>query len=264
MSEKNNKLKNNIYTFEQLNEIKNTMQVLDMYVEEIDTNFNLIGYIGNNVKAFMPREEFSSVVNDEGLVDEKYIVNKKSKKFPVCIKDVIQNSDGSLEIIASKKILELKVRKWMYMHLKPGVKLKGVVVNLLDYGAFADVGGGVTGLIKLSDISNSPIKHPSEILKIGQRINVVVKKYDRDTGKIELSYKEQLGTFEQNVKKIKEGDIVEGVVKNRIKTGVFVELKPGLVGLAEHVSGIEYGQKVLVSIKKISLEKKKIKLIIIG
>ena len=93
---------------------------------------------------------------------------------------------------------------------------------------------------------------------------VVVKKYDRDTGRIELSYKELLGSFEENVKKFKEGDIVEGVVRNRIKTGVFVELMPNIIGIAEHVNGIEYGQKVLVSIKKINLERKKIKLIIIG
>ena len=150
------------------------------------------------------------------------------------------------------------------MHLKPGVKLKGIVVNLLDYGAFVDVGGGVTGLIKLSDVSDIPLKHPNEVLRIGQRINVIVKKYDRDTGKIELSYKEQLGTFEQNVKKLKEGDIVEGIVKNRIKTGIFIELKPNLIGLAEHINGLEYGQKVLVSIKRINIEKKKIKLIVIG
>lgn len=256
--------KKSTYTLEQLNNIKNTMQVLDMYIEEIDINYNLIGYVGNNIKALMPREEFSSVVNDEGLVDEKHIINKKNKKIPVCIKEIIESADGKFEIICSKKILELKVRKWMYMHLKPGVKLKGKVVSIVDYGAFVDVGGGVMGLIKLSDISNSPLRNPNEILKVGQRINVIVKKYDRDTGKIELSYKEQLGNFEQNVKKIKEGDILEGTVKNRIKTGVFVEIKPGLVGLAEHVNGIEYGQKVLVSVKKISIEKEKIKLVIIG
>ena len=68
----------------------------------------------------------------------------------------------------------------------------------------------------------------------------------------------------EQVLKIKEGDIVEGIVRNRIKTGVFIELKNNLVGLAEHVNGIEYGQKVLVSIKRINVEKKKIKLIIIG
>ena len=97
-----------------------------------------------------------------------------------------------------------------------------------------------------------------------QQFLQIVKKYDRDTGRIELSYKELLGTFEENVKEFKEGDIVEGVVRNRIKTGVFVELKPNVIGIAEHVNGIEPGQKVLVSIRKINLERKKIKLIIIG
>lgn len=252
-----------VYTLEQLEEIKKTLKVVDMKVEEVDSTLNLVGYIGNNIKSFMPREEVSSIVGEDGQVEERHVTNKVGKVIPVCIKDIISKDDG-IELVVSKKMVELKVRKWMYMHLKAGVKLKGIVVNLLDYGAFVDVGGGVIGLIKLQDISTSPIKHPSEILKVGQRINVIVKKYDRDTGKIELSYKEQLGTFEQNVKGLKEGDIVEGIVKNRIKTGIFIELKPNLVGMAEHVSGIEYGQKVLVSIKKISLEKKKIKLIVIG
>ena len=61
--------------------------------------------------------------------------------------------------------------------------------------------------------------------------------------------------------KLKEGDIVEGIVRNRLKTGVFVELKPNVIGIADHVNGIEANQKVLVSIRKINLEKKKIKLI---
>lgn len=259
-----NKVKKINYTLEQLEEIKKNMQVLDMYIEESDVNLNLLGYIGNDIKALMPREEVSSIVGEDGLVEEKYIVNKVGKSIPVCIKDIINSDDGKIEVILSKKILELKVRRWMYMHLKPGIKLKGIVVNLLEYGAFVDVGGGVTGLIKLQDLSENRVRHPNEILRIGQRINVIVKKFDRDTGKIELSYKEQLGIFEQNVKKLKEGDIVEGIVKNRIKTGIFIELKPNLIGLAEHVNGLEYGQKVLVSIKKISMENKKIKLIVIG
>ena len=150
------------------------------------------------------------------------------------------------------------------MHLKPGMKLRGVVVSTTEYAAFVDVGGAVTGILKVQDMSDIMLQHASDMFKVGQRIEVIVKKYDRDTGRIELSYKELLGTFEENVKKIKEGDIVEGIVRNRIKTGVFIELKNNLVGLAEHVNGIEYGQKVLVSIKRINVEKKKIKLIIIG
>ena len=234
-----------------------------MYVEEIDESFNMIGIVGNNIKAIMPRDEASSIVGEDGLVEEKHIINKKGKVLHTCIKEIVQNGDN-IELILSKKILELKVRRWMYMHLKPGMKLKGVVVSTTEYAAFVDVGGGVTGILKLQDMTDLVLQHASDMFKIGQRIEVIVKKYDRDTGRIELSYKEFLGTFEENVKNLKEGDIVEGIIRNRIKTGVFVELKPNLVGLAEHVNGIEYGQKVLVSIKRINIEKKKIKLIIIG
>lgn len=250
-------------SLEELQNIKENQQVLDMYIEEIDENLNMIGKIGKNVKAIIPRGEASSVVGEDGLVEEKFIVNKVGKVLPVCIKEIVQNNDG-IELIMSKRLLELKVRKWMYMHLKPGVKLRGIVVGLKDYAAFVDVGGGVTGILKLHDMSDSILTNASDMFKLGQRINVVVKKYDRDTGRIELTYKELLGTFEENVKEFKEGDIVEGIVRNRIKSGVFVELKPNVIGIAEHVNGIESNQKVLVSIKKINLEKKKIKLVIIG
>ncbi len=269
MEKKRTNLKNNgkkrmpKLTLENLKNIKETQQVLDMYIEDVDENLNMIGKVGKDVKAMIPRDEASSVVGDDGLVEERFIINKKGKVLPVCIKEIIEN-DGAVELVMSKKILELKVRKWMYMHLKPGVKLRGIVVGLKDYGAFVDVGGGVTGILKLQDMSDSVLTNAADMFKLGQRIEVVVKKYDRDTGRIELSYKELLGSFEENVKEFKEGDIVEGIVRNRIKSGVFVELKPNVVGIAEHVNGIENNQKVLVSIKKINLEKKKIKLIIIG
>lgn len=251
------------YSLKQLEEIKNKQEVVDMYVTDIDDSYNMIGIIGKGIKAIIPRDESSSIVGDDGLVDEKHIINKKGKILHVCIKDIINNNDN-VELIVSKKILELKVRKWMYMHLKPGMRLKGVVVSTNDYAAFVDVGGGVTGILKLENISDILIQKASDVLHIGQRINVIVKKFDRDTGRIELTYKEILGTFEDNISKFKEGDIVDGIIRNRIKTGIFVEIAPNVVGLAEHVNGLEYGQKVLVSIRRIIPEKKKVKLVIIG
>ncbi len=246
-----------------LQEIKDTQQVLDMYIEDIDESLNMIGKVGKNIRAIIPRDEASSVVGDDGLVEERFILNKKGKVIPVCIKEILKDENG-FELIMSKKILELKVRRWMYKYLKPGMKLKGVVAGLKDYAAFVDVGGGVTGILKLHDMSDSMLNSASDMFKVGQRIDVIVKKYDRDTGRIELSYKELLGTFEDNIKKFKEGDIVEGIVRNSIKTGVFVEIAPNILGIADHVNGIEYDQKVLVSIKRINLERKKVKLIIIG
>ena len=251
------------YSLKQLEEIKQRQQVIDMYVTDIDESFNLIGKVGKDINAMIPREESSSIVGDDGFVEEKHIINKKGKVLHVCIKEIICN-ENNIELIVSKKILEIKVRKWMYMHLKPGMKLRGVVVSTNDYAAFVDVGGGVTGILKLENISDILIQKSSDVLHVGQRINVIVKKYDKDTGRIELSYKETLGTFEDNISKFKEGDIVEGIIRNRIKSGIFVEIAPNVVGLAEHVNGIEYGQKVLVSIKRIIPEKKKIKLVIIG
>lgn len=256
-----NKLK---YSLSNVKKIFEDEQVVDMYVKDIDDNLNMIGIVGDNIKCILPRNEASSIVSDDGLVDEKHIINKKGKVLHVCIKEIIEKEDGTFELIMSKKKLELKVRRWMYMHLQNGMKLKGVVVSTNDYAAFVDVGGGVIGILKIEDITDTIIKHTSDMLKVGQRIQVIVKKYDRDTGRIELSYKEQLGTFEDNVKKFKEGDIVEGVIRGSIRSGIFVEIAPNLVGMAEHVNGLEYGQKVLVSIKRIIPEKKKIKLIIIG
>ena len=260
---KKTKKKEKNYSIKQLEKIKKEQLVIDMYVEEADESLNMVGVVGSNIKAIIPRDEASSIVGDDGLVEEKHIINKKGKVLHTCIKDIIKIEDR-VELVLSKKMLELKVRKWMYMHLKEGMKLKGVVVSTTEYAAFVDVGGGVTGILKVQDMTDLILQHTNDMFKPGQRIEVIVKKYDRDTGRIELSYKELLGTFEENVKNLKEGDIVEGVIRNRIKSGVFVELKPNLVGLAEHVNGIEYGQKVLVSIKKINVEKKKIKLIIIG
>lgn len=248
----------------ELEQVKKDEQVIEMYVQTVDDSFNMIGYIGNKIKAVLPREEASSISGEDGLVDTKHIINKTGKKIEVCIKDITKDSEDVTVVIVSKKILEIKVRKWMYMHLKPGMKLRGIVRGLTEYAAFIDVGGGVTGMLKTTDITDVVINHASDILRPGQRIHVTVKKFDRDTGKIDLSYKENLGTFEDNIKKIKEGDIIEGIVRNKTKTGVFVELKPNLSGIADHVNGIEYGQKVLVSIKKINTERKKVKLIIIG
>lgn len=264
----NNKTKQNnkkkTYTLTDLQEAQKSGQVFDAIIKEVDESFNLHGFFANGIECIVPREEVSSIVGDDGLVDEKLCANKQDKVMQVCIKDIIIIDDKIDKVILSKKMLELKVRRWMYMHLKDGMKLKGVVRGMNDFAAFVDVGGGVTGLLKIDDISNVRIQKVSDKLRLGQRLQVLVKKYDRDTGKIELSLKDLQGTFKENIKKIKEGEIVEGVVRNREKNGIFIELEHGLVGLSEHVSGVEYGQKVLVYIKKINEEKGKIKLKIIG
>ncbi len=113
-------------------------------------------------------------------------------------------------------------------------------------------------------MSVSRIKSPYERFEIGQNIDVMVKDIDTENNRVSFTYKELLGTWEDNIKDFKQGTVVKGIAKEteKSKNGIFVELTPNLVGLAEYKENIEYGQDVNVYIKKIIPEKKKVKLII--
>lgn len=114
-------------------------------------------------------------------------------------------------------------------------------------------------------MSVSRIKSPYERFDIGQNIDVLVKNIDKEKNRISFTYKELLGTWEDNIKDYEQGTVVKGIARDatKDKNGIFIELKPNLVGLAEYKDNIEYGQNVDVYVKKIIPEKKKIKLNII-
>ena len=149
--------------------------------------------------------------------------------------------------------------------LKEGMVVKGKVKQIKPYGAFVELeDSGVSGLLYIEDISVSRIKSPYERFEIGQDIDVMVKGIDLDKNRISFTTKELLGTWEDNIKEFKQGTVVKGIAREteKSKNGIFIELTPNLVGLAEYKDNIEYGQNVDVYIKKIIPEKKKIKLVI--
>ena len=149
--------------------------------------------------------------------------------------------------------------------LQKGQIVTGVVTGIKPYGAFIKMENGAVGLIHIEDLSVARIKSPFERVDIGQNIKVVVKSIDREQKRVTLSYKEILGTWEENVKNFQIGSTVIGKVREteKSKNGIFIELTPNLVGLAEYKEGVEYGQEVDVYIKNIIPEKKKVKLIIV-
>lgn len=149
--------------------------------------------------------------------------------------------------------------------LKEGEIVEGIVTNIKPYGAFIKLENGITGLLYIEDISVARMKNPAERLNIGQKTNFMVKLIDRESNRVFLSYKELLGSWEENVKNFAEGTTVKGIVREteKSKNGIFVELTPNLVGLAEYKEGIEYGQNVDVYIKKIIPDRKKVKLLIV-
>lgn len=151
------------------------------------------------------------------------------------------------------------------MKVTKGQIIEGTVTGIKPYGAFIKIDNDTVGLAYIEDLSVVRIKSPEERVKIGQKIKCMVKEVNTETGKINLSYKDCLGTWEENIENFKEGTRVKGIVrdKEKNKNGVFIELTPNLVGMTEYNDNLEYGQTVNVCIKKIIPEKRKVKLIIV-
>lgn len=164
-----------------------------------------------------------------------------------------------------KDVLLKKRKIWNGDKLEVGQILNGTVKEIKKYGVFVELEQGDTGLIYIEDLSVARIKRPTERVQIGQKIKVVVKYIDEYQKRINLSYKELLGTWEENANKFAEGTTVKGIVRETEKynNGIFIELTPNLVGLAEYKEGMEYGQNVDVYIKRIIPDKHKVKLIIV-
>ena len=141
------------------------------------------------------------------------------------------------------------------MELKEGQIVNARVSGMQPYGAFVEMEDGKSGLVFIEDLSVVRIKSPKDRVKIGQEIQC----------KVNLSYKDCLGTWEENVKNFQEGMTVKGIVRDteKNKNGVFIEITPNLVGMTEYNENLQYGQSVDVCIKKIQPEKKKLKLTII-
>ena len=151
-----------------------------------------------------------------------------------------------------------------YRQIHKGMIVKGKVKKIKPYGVFVELQKGIVGLLHINDISISRIKTPEDVFKVGEIIVTKIKSYDENTGRITLNYKDLQGTWEENIKSFQEKTVTKGIVRNREKFGVFIELKPNLVGLAEDKKlKVSYGDTVNVFIKKISPETKKIKLVIL-
>ena len=145
-------------------------------------------------------------------------------------------------------------------NLHKGEILQGKIESITMYGIFVRLSNSQIGLIHREDVSYLKNNYPIEQFSIGNCIDVMVKSYDKNTGKLSLSYKDANLSNECKIENLREGDIANGIVRNRHENSVFVELEPNLVGLANYKSGIASGDHIKVIVKKISPEIKKIKL----
>ena len=239
-----------------------TGSVMQGIVKECDSNYNLHIDFGNNIKGIIPRQEVEAI-NQEGtnIVNPRICMGKVNKFVQFKVKGI---SDNDVYLLSRREV-ERDAIGWINKDLEEGQIVKGIVRNIKPYGVFVEIGAGIAGLLHIEDISVARIKDPSERFEIGQKSDFVVKYIDRVSNRVLLSYKELLGSWQDNANKFKEGSVVQGIVREteKEKNGIFIELTPNLVGLAEYKEGIEYGQNVNVYIKRIIPEKKKVKLLIV-
>ncbi len=160
---------------------------------------------------------------------------------------VVKLNMGSENVVVSHRaIVESDLeeqRAEILASMKPGQILEGHVKNITDFGVFIDL-GGVDGLLHITDLSWGRVEHPSEIVKLDQKINVVVLDFDEDTKRISLGLKQlQPHPWEEIERKYPENDRVQGRVVSIADYGAFVELEKGVEGLV-HISEMSWTQHI--------------------
>lgn len=187
----------------------------------------------NGIICFLPRSQFDTVL----INDDSFLLNKIEKLQVLKIDEVRGNIVVSRRaVLESQRNIE---KDKVLATIKVGDAIDGIVKNITDYGAFIDF-GSFDGLLHLTDISWCRIKHPSEVLKIGQEIKVQVIKYDEASKRVSLGMKQlQQNPWESISQKYPVGATLKGKVTNLTSYGAFVEIEQGIEGLV-HVSEMSW------------------------
>jgi len=220
----------------------------------------------DNVRAFLP----GSLVDVRPVRDPSYLENK-----PLEFKVIKLDQKRNNVVVSRRAVVEQEYsaeRSALLDNLQEGAAVKGVVKNLTDYGAFVDL-GGIDGLLHITDMAWKRVKHPSEVVKVGEEIDVRILKFDRERQRVSLGLK-QLGADPwQNIsRRYPANTRLFGKVTNIADYGCFVEIEEGVEGLV-HVSEMDWtnknvnpakvvhvGQEVEVMVLDIDEERRRISL----
>ena len=225
-----------------------------------DNEHNLIVELGK-YRGIIPRSEVQMPVCGEKVRDIA-VITRVGK--PVAFKVTSVNKSGAeYAAVLSRRAAQEECYNEYISKLLPGDIIDAKITHEEPFGAFCDVGRGIVSLLSVDCISISRILHPKDRFSIGQHIKAVVKDSAEKTGRISLSHKELLGTWEENTSAFAPGETAAGIVRSIEPYGIFVELTPNLAGLAEWRDGVEEGQSAAVYIKSIIPEKMKVKLVIV-
>ena len=190
----------------------------------------------NSIRAFLP----GSLVDVRPVKDTSHFEGKEIE-FKVIKLDKKRNN----VVVSRRAVLEATLgeeRKALLENLQEGTVVKGIVKNITDYGAFVDL-GGIDGLLHITDLAWRRVKHPSEVLEVGQEVEAKVLKFDQDKQRVSLGIK-QLGEdpWSGLARRYPQGTRLFGKVSNLTDYGAFVEIEQGIEGLV-HVSEMDWTNK---------------------
>ena len=190
----------------------------------------------DEVRAFLP----GSLVDVRPVTDTLFLENKQLE-FKVIKLDRVRNNVVVSRRAVVEKEMEVE-RAELLQNLEEGQVVKGMVKNLTDYGAFVNL-GGLDGLLHITDIAWKRVKHPSDVLEVGQELDVRVLKFDRERNRVSLGLK-QLGEdpWSDIARRYPANTRIFGKITNLTDYGVFVELEEGVEGLV-HVSEMDWTNK---------------------
>ena len=225
-----------------------------------DAEHNLAVTLGP-FTGYIPREEAALGIA-EGNTREIAILSRVGKPVAFTV-EAVEQEEGLLRPRLSRRNAQAMALEHLMDTLEPGTVLPATVSHLEPFGAFVDIGCGVPSMISIERISVSRIPHPDRRFTVGQEIYAVVMETCPELGRVILSHRELLGTWQENAARFSAGMTVPGYVRGIKDYGIFVELAPNLSGLAEPRGGLHEGDRVSVYIKAIFPDRMKIKLLVI-
>jgi len=255
-----------ISSLQGLEKAMNNGKILEATVMRCDSNltlyidlFGVRGIIKKNEAVYMPSSD---------QIKDISVITRVGK--PVCFKVLsIERDSSGVYAVLSRREAQLECYMNYFNDLICGDIIPAKVTHLESFGAFVDIGCGVSSLLAVDCISISRISHPQDRLRVGMNISVVVKMIDEENKRFFVSMKELLGTWEEVSQQFEAGHTVAGIIRSIENYGIFVELAPNLAGLAElrdddkRLHNVEVGMRAAVYIKSISPEKMKIKLVLV-
>ncbi len=234
-------------------------RILEARATVCDSLHNLTVDLGC-IRGVIPRKEGALGIK-EGRVRDIAVISRVNRPVSFVITGFDRDESGATVATLSREAAQRRCMDNYISNLRVGDVVDAKITHLESFGAFADIGCGIVALMPIDSISVSRIEHPCERFTVGMDIKAVIKSIE--DGRISLSHKELLGTWQENANNFCAGETVAGVIRSIENYGAFVELSPNLAGLAESKEGIRVGQQASVYIKSIIPDKMKVKLIIV-